>query len=171
MGNDFGGLAACFCRDGILEVVPPRLLKIESQLNMNIVCAHCGAVNRLPATKTHDTPVCGACKQNLLPDHPVELTDANFNKFITRTELPILVDFWAPWCGPCRMMAPNFAEAAKQLATQVIFAKLNTEQHQRTAAQFNISGIPTLILFVRGKEHTRQSGLLNTQQIIQFTKS
>ena len=122
----------------------------------------------MPTTKQHDKPVCGKCKTPLLPPHPVELSEAMIAKFIGRTEVPVLVDFWAPWCGPCRMMAPAFAEAARLLSPRVILAKLNTEDAPQVASQFGISGIPTLILFKGGAEVARQSGAMNAQQIAQF---
>lgn len=136
---------------------------------MKLVCPSCTAVNRVPEAKVSDKPVCGNCKTTLLPTIPVDLTEATFAKFIARTELPVLVDFWAPWCGPCQMMAPDFAKAAKQLSPKVILAKLDTQSNPQAAAPFNITGIPTVILFRDGKEVARESGALNTQQIVQFS--
>lgn len=112
-----------------------------------VVCSQCHRTNRVPEERMGDKPLCGACKQPVLANHPIELSDQSFLKQITQNELPVVVDFWAPWCGPCKMMAPEFAKAAQGLHTRVIFAKVNTEEESRIASQFGIRSIPTLIVF------------------------
>ena len=113
------------------------------ETKLNFVCPECSAVNRDPQQRLGDAPVCAKCKTNLISDHPVELTDQTFGKFISRSSLPVVVDFWASWCSPCRTMTPHFENAASRLAKQVVLAKLNTESSQ-IAGGFKITGIPCL---------------------------
>lgn len=136
--------------------------------SIHVVCPHCAAVNRLPESRLQETPRCGGCKNSLFTGHPLELTSQNFAQHLSRNDIPLVVDFWADWCGPCKMMAPAFSQAAAQLEPKVRLAKLNTELEQAIAARFNIRSIPTLILFSGGQEITRQSGAMNSASLIQW---
>ncbi len=127
----------------------------------HIVCPHCDAVNRVPAEKLAEQPTCGKCKQALFTAHPVELNEQNFMHHITNSDIPVLVDFWAPWCGPCRMMAPAYEKVAQRLEPELRVVKLNTEEAQHLAEQFNIQSIPTLALFRNGHEVARKLGAMD----------
>ena len=139
--------------------------------SLHIVCPHCDGVNRLPAAKLGEQPVCGKCKQPLFDAHPAELGGSNFALHISRNDIPVLVDFWAPWCGPCKMMAPAFVQAAKQLEPGMRLAKLNTEEAREIGARYNIRSIPTLALFAGGKELARQAGAMDTAGIVGWARS
>lgn len=133
--------------------------------NLHVVCPHCAAVNRVSAARLDQNPNCGQCKQALFAGEPVELNAANFDRHINRSDLPVVVDFWAPWCAPCRMMGPNFHQAAVELEPRLRFAKLNTEAEQQLAGRFNIRSIPTLAIFRNGREIARQSGALDLNSL------
>jgi thioredoxin 2 len=136
-----------------------------------VVCPHCHAPNRLPADRLGDGATCGKCKSALFRGEPLELDAASFDSHVGRSDLPMLVDFWAPWCGPSRAMAPAFADAARQLEPEVRLAKLNTEEEQQLAARFGIRSIPTLILFRKGKEIARQSGAMDAGSLMRWVRS
>ena len=131
-----------------------------------VVCAHCGAVNRLPLNRLADDPDCGRCHKPLLDGRPVELNDRSFDAFVRQTTLPVLVDFWAPWCGPCRQMAPQFEAAARQLKGRALLVKVNSDDSPAAASRFAIRSIPTLVRLQAGAELRRQSGALPAAQIV-----
>jgi thioredoxin 2 len=138
---------------------------------LHIVCPHCDTANRVPVTKLTDEPKCGKCKQVLFNAHPVSLTNANFKSHIEHSGLPVVVDFWAPWCGPCRMMAPVFEQAAAQLEPHIRLAKLNTEEDTAIATQYGIQSIPTLVIFKDGQEVTRRSGAMDIGNLVNWVRS
>ncbi len=139
--------------------------------SLHIVCPACDAVNRIPAARLEEGPKCGKCRQPLFSGHPSELSAANFQKHITRNDIPVVVDFWAPWCGPCKMMAPQFEQAAAQLEPRLRLAKVNTEAEQMLGAQFGIRSIPTLAIFKGGREVARQPGAMGAADIVRWVQS
>jgi thioredoxin 2 len=136
--------------------------------NLHVVCPHCNTTNRVARARLGDGVTCGGCKRPLLPGRPFELSEANFERHVGASELPLVVDFWAPWCGPCKMMAPAYEEAAARLAPKVRLAKLDTEAAPRIAGRFGIRSIPTIIAFRNGQEVARHSGALGAPQLIQW---
>nr|WP_317199150.1 thioredoxin TrxC [uncultured Psychrobacter sp.] len=136
----------------------------------HIVCPHCQTTNRLPAERLSAQPNCGKCSQSLLTASPQELSAQTANKVIQKNDVLTIVDFWASWCQPCLMMAPQFKDAAKQLP-QVVFAKLQTDKYEQAAAPYNIRSLPTMVAFRGGREVARQSGALPTSQIVQWVNS
>jgi thioredoxin 2 len=137
----------------------------------HIVCPACGAINRIPAEKAGANPNCGKCHRPLFNAHPIELNSGNFHKHISRNDIPVVVDFWAVWCGPCKMMAPAFEQAAAQLEPHVRLAKLDTEQAQSISAQHGIRNIPTMIAFKGGREIARQSGAMGAADIVRWVRA
>ena len=139
---------------------------------LNFVCAKCDAVNRVPTNRVADRPICAKCKSQLTTvDGPFSLSEETFHKFITSSSSDIVVDFWAPWCGPCRMMAPDFETASRSLSPKFIFAKVDTDESPMAAQPYNITGIPCVIVFRGGKELARQSGAMKSSQIARWLQS
>ncbi len=134
-------------------------------MSQHIVCPHCASVNRVPAERFKDQPKCGACHKPLFIAEPLILNEANFQRHIANSDLPIVVDFWAPWCGPCKMMAPVFTQAAAQFDTRLRLAKVNTEEVPALASRYAIRSIPTLVVFKNGQEVDRLSGALPPPQL------
>ena len=135
---------------------------------VHVVCPHCNTTNRVPEPRLDQSPTCGACHKPLFEGHPTTLTSANFDAQVSRGDLPVVVDFWAEWCGPCKMMAPQFASAAQRLEPAIRFAKLDTEAAQDIAARFGIRSIPTMIVFDHGREVARQSGAIDANAIARW---
>ncbi len=138
--------------------------------SLHIVCPHCDGINRVPQARLDAGPKCGVCHKPLFTGEPLVLDSARFQRHLSKGDLPLLVDFWAAWCGPCKMMAPVFAQAAQQLEPQVRLVKINSEEEQQLSAQLGIRSIPTLILFKNGQEVARLSGAMDLGNLLAWTR-
>ena len=136
----------------------------------HIVCPYCNGTNRIPSGTIPNEAKCGRCKKSILDTKPIELNRDNFQQHLEKNDIPVLIDFWAPWCGPCKVMGPNFEKASVEFKAKVRFAKVNTEDQQSLGAHFNIRSIPTLVLFKNAKEVDRISGALDANQLTDWLK-
>ena len=132
---------------------------------MRVICPHCKEVNNIPLRDSYKKANCGKCKKSLLDTSPINLSETDFDEVIVNSDIPVIVDFWAPWCGPCKMMGPAFEKSAKNYPLKTLFAKVNTEDEQNLGAKFGIRSIPTLLIFKDGKEVHRVSGALDENNL------
>lgn len=138
--------------------------------SLHIVCPHCDGINRVPRAKLGAGGQCGACHKPLFTSEPLNLNQTRFQRHLSKSDLPLLVDVWAPWCGPCKMMSPVFAEAAKQLEPNMRLVKINSEQEQALSAQLGIRSIPTLLVFQQGREVARMSGAMDLPNLLAWVR-
>jgi thioredoxin 2 len=138
---------------------------------MLIVCSRCQATNRVPPERATEDPVCGKCASPLLPGEPVALDDRSFERVVAKTEIPIVVDFWASWCGPCSMMEPHYRKAAERLKGRVLLAKVNSDENPQTASRYAIRSLPTLLMLRGGRELKRQPGAVQAAQIVAWAEA
>ena len=151
-----------------LDSAPDAPATMTAEDSLEAVCPHCSAINRVPASRRDEQPDCGRCGRALFPGTPVALGAETWDRFTGRNDLPVLVDFWAAWCGPCKAMAPQFEQAAKRLAGRVQFAKVDTDAEPELAGRFAIRSIPTLVLLQGGRELRRASGAMSAGQLEQW---
>ncbi|HEX7043180.1 MAG TPA: thioredoxin TrxC [Burkholderiales bacterium] len=140
-------------------------------MTLRVVCPHCVATNRVPAERLAERPKCGKCREPLYTGQPVALTGASFEAHATRSDIPLVVDFWAAWCGPCRTMASAYAQAAAQLEPHYRLGKVNTDAEPELAVRFGIRSVPTLVLIRHGRELARHSGAIGTQDIVRWVRT
>jgi thioredoxin 2 len=139
--------------------------------SLNVVCPHCDAINRVPRPRVGEGPSCGKCKRPLFDGHPAALGDRNFDRHLTRGELPLVVDFWAPWCGPCKMMAPAYEQAAARVEPRARLVKVDTEQNPMLARRYGIRSIPTLAVFKGGRQVASQPGAMGLAQLLKWIEA
>jgi len=137
----------------------------------HVICASCGSINNVPLSRMGDNPVCGKCKKPIMNGQPIELNEAGFNRFVNKSHQTLLVDFWAPWCGPCKMMAPVFSQAAAQLEPDFRLIKINTEVEQNLAGSLRIQSIPTLAIYKNGQEVIRQPGAMGLGDLVSWARA
>jgi thioredoxin 2 len=139
--------------------------------NRQVVCGHCGQINRVSADRSAAAARCGSCHKALFDGHPIEVDEQGFGRQVANSDIPILVDVWAPWCGPCRAMAPMFERAAKELEPNVRLLKLNSDKAPEVSSRLRVTGIPTLLLMRGGREISRSSGAMDTRSIVAWTRA